>query len=234
MGSRLFRLICRDALSGYGLNIRHNTLDERVIIQRFLVHQLTIHNAALGQSFPDGDGVDVVKSVLFRFGVEPILLDELGNSALYLGPGQFNPFWASGADHKQALAVTAAVFLSQPCGGIFFPPMLFHVADNGVFALNITIPCADGIINVILRERTQHFMEPWVSLVDDFPLQALAKLRHIGIEPNQLQITGAKNSAADGGVTFNYSVFIITMATGVAVSGILGNSFHHDGLVFLM
>ena len=100
MGRRLFRLICRDALSGYGLHIRHNTLDEWVIIQFFLIHQFTIHNAALGQSLPNGDGVDVVEPVLFRFGVEPVLLDKLGNPALCLGPGQLNPFWASGADHK--------------------------------------------------------------------------------------------------------------------------------------
>ena len=100
MGRRLFRLICRDALSGYGLNICHHTLDIRVIVQFFFIHQLTIHNTALGQRLPDGDGVDVVKPVLFRFGIKPVLLDKLSNPALYLGPGQLNPFWASGADHK--------------------------------------------------------------------------------------------------------------------------------------
>ena len=145
---RLVRLLL--FFSGNLLHIRHHALNEWVIVQLFFVHQLVIHNAALGQRLPDGDGVDVVKPVLFRFGVEPILLDELGNPALHLGPGQLNSLRTSGADHKQALAVTAAVFLSQPCGGIFFPSMLFHVADNSVFALNITIPCTDGIINIIL------------------------------------------------------------------------------------
>ena len=81
MGRRLFRLICRDALSGYGLHIRHNTLDEWVIIQLFLIHQFTIHNAALGQSLPNGDGVDVVEPILFRFGVEPVLLDTMRSTS---------------------------------------------------------------------------------------------------------------------------------------------------------
>ena len=94
MGRRLFRLICRDALSGYGLNICHHALDERVIVQFFRVCHLSVDDPSFLQGFPDGDGVDVVEPVLFRFGVEPVLLDKLGNPALYLGPGQLNPFWA--------------------------------------------------------------------------------------------------------------------------------------------
>ena len=72
MASKLF---CFGFRSGNLLHIRHHTLDERVIVQLFFVHQLAIHNAALGQRLPDGDGVDVVKAVLFRFGVEPTLLE---------------------------------------------------------------------------------------------------------------------------------------------------------------
>ena len=92
IGERFARILL--FFSGNLLRIRHNTLDERVIVQFFLVHQLAIHNAALGQRLPDGNGVDVVKSVLFRFGVEPLLLDEMGNPALYLGPGQHRSFGA--------------------------------------------------------------------------------------------------------------------------------------------
>ena len=50
----------------------------------------------------------------------------------------------------------------------------------------------------------------------------------------QLYIVGIKNGAAHSSITLDHSVFIITMAAGVAVSGVLGNSFHHDGLVFLI
>ena len=67
--------------------------------------------------------------------------------------------------------------------------MVFHITDNGVFALNIAVPCTDGIVNVILRERTQHFVEPWVGFVNYFPVQALPKLRHIGIQTNQFHVT---------------------------------------------
>ena len=101
--------------------------------------------------------------------------------------------------------------------------MLFHVADNSVFALNIAVPCADGIVNVILRERTQHFMEPWVGFVNYFPVQPLAELRHIGIEPNQLQITGAEDGTADGSIALDDSIFAVRMTAGIAVCGILGN-----------
>ena len=87
------------------------------------VCQFTIHNAALGQSLPNGDGVDVVEPVLFRFGVEPTLLDELGNPALYLGPGQHRSFGAFRANRNGVLpsppsnswASHAAVSFSRPC-----------------------------------------------------------------------------------------------------------------------
>ena len=111
--------------------------------------------------------------------------------------------------------------------------MLFHVADNGVFALNIAVPCADGIVNVILRERTQHFMEPWVGFVNYFPVQPLAELRHIGIEPNQLQITGAENGTADGSIALDDSIFAVRMPAGIAVCGILENGGSYHRLILL-
>ena len=42
---------------GYGLHIPHDLLNKRVIVQLFRVHHLAVHNAALGQGLPDGDGV---------------------------------------------------------------------------------------------------------------------------------------------------------------------------------
>ncbi len=98
-----------------------------------------------------------------------------------------------------------------------FPCMIFHVADNSVFALDIAIPCTNGTINIIVRKRAQQFMELWIGLVNHFPVQALAELRHIGIEPNQLQITGAENGTANGGIALNHSIFMVAVTAGVAV-----------------
>ena len=45
---------------------------------------LAVDNPSFLQSFPDGDWVDVVKTILFFFGIKPFLLNELGKPALYL------------------------------------------------------------------------------------------------------------------------------------------------------
>ena len=152
------------------LCIRHHLLDKRIIVQFFRVCHLAVDNPSFFQSFPDGDWVDVVKTVLFFFGIEPVLLNELGNPALYLRPGQLRFLRAAGTDNEQAVAVTAAVFLSQPCGGIFFSCMVFHIADNSVFTLDIAVPCTKGSINIFLRKRAQKLMELWIGLVDHFPV----------------------------------------------------------------
>ena len=115
-------------------------MDKRGIVQFFRVCHLSVDDPSFLQSFPDGDWVDVVKTVLFFFGIEPVLLNELGKPALYLRPGQLRFLRAAGTDNEQAVAVTAAVFLSQPCGGIFFSCMVFHIADNSVFTLDIAVP----------------------------------------------------------------------------------------------
>ena len=143
-------------------------MDKWGIVQFFRVCHLAVDDPSFLQSFPDGDGVDVVKTVLFFFGIEPVLLNELGNPALYLRPGQLRFLRASGTDNEQA--VTAAVFLSQPCGGIFFSCMVFHIADNSVFTLDIAVPCTKGSINIFLRKRAQKLMELWIGLVDHFPV----------------------------------------------------------------
>ena len=57
-----------------------------------------------------------------------------------------------------------------------------------------------------------------IGLVDDFPVQALAELRRIGIELEQLPVAGRQNSAADGRSAFNHGTFIIAVTAGVAVS----------------
>ena len=208
-------------------------MDKRVIVQFFRVCHLSVDDPSFFQSFPDGDGVDVVKTVLFFFGIESVLLNELGNPALYLRPGQLRFFRAAGTSNEQAVAVTAAVFLSQPCSGIFLSCMIFHIADDSVFTLNIAVPCTKGSINIFLRKRAQKLMELWIGFVDHFPVQALAELRHIRIKADQLHILRAKNCTAHSGITLDDSIFTVKMTAGIAVCGILGNGGSHHRLILL-
>ena len=208
-------------------------MDKRGIVQFFRVCHLSVDDPSFFQSFPDGDWVDVVKTVLFFFGIEPVLLNELGNPALYLRPGQLRFLRAAGTDNEQAVAVTAAVFLSQPCSGIFLSCMVFHITDNSVFTLDIAVPCTKGSINIFLRKRAQKLMELWIGFVDHFPVQALAELRHIRIEADQLHILRAKNRTAHSGITLDDSIFTVRMTAGIAVCGILRNGGSHHRLILL-
>ena len=61
-------------------------------------------------------------------------------------------------------------------------------------------------------------MEPWIGLVNNFPVQALTEHQHIGIEPNQLQITGAKDGTTNRGIALNHSIFAVAVTAGVAVT----------------
>ena len=76
--------------------------------------------------------------------------------------------------------------------------MVFHVADNGVFAFNLAIPGLDSTVNVIVRKWAQQLMELWIGFVDDFPMKALTELRGMRIEVEQLLVAGRQNSALDG------------------------------------
>lgn len=78
--------------------------------------------------------------------------------------------------------------MGQPFGGIFFPRMVFHVADNGVLAFDLAVPVLDSSVNVIVRKWAQHLMELGISLSDDFTVKALPELRGVGIEVKQLLI----------------------------------------------
>ena len=179
-----FRLIP----SGGTFHVGHDLLDKRVIVQLFRVHHLAVHDAALGQGFPNGDGVDVVKTVLFFLGIEPIFLDKLGDPALHLGPGQHRSIGAFRAYCKRSFAVAAVKLMGQPCGGVFFTGVVLHVADNGVLALDVAVPVLDGSVNVIVRKWAQQLMELGIGLVDNFTMKALPELRGVGIEVKQLLI----------------------------------------------
>ena len=195
---------------------------------------MAVHNAALGQGLPDGDGVHIVQIVLLDLGIEAILLDELGDSALYLGPGQRRSFGAFRADRKRSFAVAAVKLMGQPRSGVFLPCMVLHVADNGVFAFDFAIPVLDSLVDVIVRERAQQLMELGIGLVYDFPMKALPELRGVRIEAKQPHITGPQNSTANSGVALDHGVLVVTVTAGVPVSDVLANSLQHDGLVLLM
>lgn len=77
-------------------------------------------------------------------------------------------------------------------------------------------------------------MELGIGFVCHFPVQPLAKFRHIREQADQLYIVGIKNGAAHSSITLDHSVFIITVTAGVPVSDVLGNGLQHDGLVSLM
>ena len=208
-------------------------MDKRGIVQFFRVCHLAVDDPSFLQGVPDGDGVDVVKTVLFFFGIEPVLLNELGNPALYLRPGQLRFLRAAGTDNEQAVAVTAAVFLSQPCGGIFFSCMVFHIADNSVFTLDIAVPNTESFVNILLRKRTQKFMELWIGFVDHFPVQALAELRYIRIETDQLHILRTKDRTAYSSIALDDSIFTVRMPTGISICHILRYGGSHHRLILL-
>ena len=124
--------------------------------------------------------------------------------------------------------------MGQPRSGVFLPRVVFHIADNSVFALDPAVPLLDSPVNVIVRKRVQQLMELGIGLVDDFPMKALPELRGIGIKAKQPHIAGPQDSTTDSGVALDHGVLIITVSAGVPVSGVLGNSLQHDGLVLLM
>ena len=111
--------------------------------------------------------------------------------------------------------------------------MVFHIADNSVFTLDIAVPCTKGSINIFLRKRAQKLMELWIGLVDHFPVQTLTELRHIRIESDQLHILRTKNRTAHSGIALDDSIFTVRMPAGIAVCGILGNGGSHHSLILL-
>ena len=78
---RRLRFLRRDPL-----HIRHDLPDEGAVAISFRIHNLPIYNTAFSKRFPDGDGVNIVKVVLFLLGVEVIGLNELRNAPLHLRP----------------------------------------------------------------------------------------------------------------------------------------------------
>ncbi|SOY32978.1 hypothetical protein AMURIS_05746 [Acetatifactor muris] len=109
--------------------------------------------------------------------------------------------------------------------------MLLHIADYGPFAVHIAVPCTEGFVNIVLGERAQKLMELWIGFGNHLLMQAVAELRHIRILFDKLYIAGVQNRAAHSGVALNHSVFMVSMAAGVAVCRILHDGGGHNRLV---
>ena len=78
--------------------------------------------------------------------------------------------------------------MSKPCSSFFFTPVLLHIPHYGVFALDISVPCTECIVYIVLRERTQQIMESRIGSLKSLSVQAAAELRHIRKQPDKLHI----------------------------------------------
>ena len=134
----------------HALGIVHHLLNEWVCAQSVRINQLAVHNAAFSKGFADGNRVYIIQPVIFFRRIELIRLDELGDTALHICPGQFCTFRTAGSDHKQALTLVTAILTGKPCGGVFISGMILHIPNNSPFAGDIAIPCTERIVNIVL------------------------------------------------------------------------------------
>ena len=214
---RRLRFLRRDPLY-----IRHDLPDEGAVAISFRIHNLPIYNTAFSKRFPDGDGVNIVKVVLFLLGVEVIGLNELGDTPLHLCPRQNNRLGIAHGDLQRLRAVAYAVFRCQPCGGVPVAGMSLHIADNCVFALNPAVPVLQGRVNVRLRDLVgrgrDRGCQRGVKLVQKLLMQPVVERGHIEIEPCELQIPGFCDDAPDGRRTLQIGVLPVRVAAGVEES----------------
>ena len=137
------------------LHIVHHTLNKGVSIQSFGVYDLSVYNSALSQTLTNGNAVDIVQSIILFGSIELLSLDKLCDSALYLRPRKLNAVGASGTGDKQAFAVAAAILTGEPRSSIFVSGVVLHIADHSPFTGDISIPTAERIIDVLLRDRAR-------------------------------------------------------------------------------
>ena len=140
------------------LGIVHHLLNEWVCIQSVRINQLSVHNAAFGKSFADGNRVYIIQAVIFFRRIELICLDELGNSPLHLRPGHYMVNVRTGQGDVQRLTRIGAVFTSQPCGGVSFTGMVLHIAHYSPLALRASIPTSQCLIDILLRQLCTHLL----------------------------------------------------------------------------
>ena len=211
-------------LCGDLLHIIHHLTDERVIIELFGVNYFAVYNAALGKVFTDGNGVNIVQTVILRFGIELILFDKLCDTPLYLCPRQYRRLRIANGDLQRQGCISHAIFLCQPCGGVLFPSMLFHIAHNGAFAFDIAVPFLQGRVNICLcdfiRGRCHRSCQRGIGFFQKLLMQTVMEGRHIKVELCELEITGFCDNSLDSGCSLDICVFPVRVAAGVDIGGI--------------
>ena len=232
-----FFLLCHSFLRRDPLHIRHDLPDEGAGAVRLRVHNAPAHNAALSKRFPDGDGVNIVKVVLFLLGVEVIGLNELRNAPLHLRPREHNRLGIAHGDLQRFRGILQAVLPRQPCGGVPVAGVSLHIADNRLLAFNFSVPALQGSVDVLLRHLVgrgrYRGCQRGVKLVQKLLMQPVVERGHIEIEPCELQIAGFRDNAPDGRSALQIGVLPVRVAAGVEKRFIPGKRVAHAQTVSL-
>ena len=169
------------------LCIPFDPLDKWVAVQLFSVYHFTIHNAAFGEGFPNGNVVNIIEIVTFRLGVKIVSFDKLCNTPLYFRPCQLGGLWTSRTDDKEMILITT-VLVSKPYSSFLFTSVLLHIPHYGVFTSGISVPCTERIVYIIQREWMQQTMKPLIASIKNLPVQAATEFRHIRKQPDKVNI----------------------------------------------
>ena len=102
-----------------------------------------------------------------------------------------------------------------------------------MLALDISVPCTERVVYIVLRKRTQKIVETFISSFKGFLMKSLPKLRHIRERTDQLHIAGCKDAAAHGGIALDGGVFPVVMTAGVSITNILLDSIPNNGEVLI-
>ena len=232
-----FFLLCLSFLRRDPLHIRHNLPDKGAVAISLRIHNLPIYNTAFSKRFPDGDGVNIIKVILFLLGVEVVGLNELRNAPLHLCPRQYNRLGISHGDLQRFRGILQAVLPCQPCGGIPVAGVSLHIADNCVLALNPAVPLLQGRVNVRLRHLVgrgrDHRCQRGIQLVQKLLMQPVMERGHIEIEPCELQILRRHNDAPDCRRPLQIGVLTVGIAAGVEESIVRDKRVAHAQAVSL-
>ena len=115
--------------------------------------------------------------------------------------------------------------------------MIFHIADNCVFALNPAVPLLQGRINVRLRHLVgrgrYRGRQRGIQLVQKLLMQPVVERGHIEIKPCELQIAGFHDNTPDGRRALQIGVLPVRVAAGVEKRFIPGKRVAHGQAVSL-
>ncbi len=142
------------------------------------------------QGFSDCGCVYIRKAIKLLLGEEPVFTDKLCKVTLYLCPRQFKALGTSCADDKETFCVRVTVFTGEPCGGVLVAGMVGHIILNAALAGNVTVPCLEGSVYIILRKRTQKLVKTQIGIVKDLLMKPASELRYIRELTDKLHVAG--------------------------------------------